>query len=226
MTTSALLAGLTVLIIGDSHMVTVKELALKNLIVTLHDDLIQQGANVHSIGICGTVPLNWTTTPEEGICGGAERIGTGPVKLLEKNVKAPPIKMLFQTDKPDLVLVVMGDTMADYKKPDFPKVWFWQQVSGLTREIAAAKIPCAWIGPPWGTEGGRSGKTFERAKLISATLSKSVAPCVFIDSQKYSKPGAWPTMDGVHYNDKGYLQWGQDIANSILELRSDNKLKR
>ena len=40
---NALLAGLTILVIGDSHMVT-----SGYLITTLHDDLLAQGATVDS----------------------------------------------------------------------------------------------------------------------------------------------------------------------------------
>lgn len=48
-----------------------------------------------------------------------------------------PISQLLATDKPDLVLIVMGDTMASYTKPAFPKAWLWQQTTGLTKAIAA-----------------------------------------------------------------------------------------
>ena len=54
---SALLAGLTILIIGDSHMVQVPLAATTStLLIALHDDLLQQGATVHSVGVCGSVP--------------------------------------------------------------------------------------------------------------------------------------------------------------------------
>ena len=51
---SALLAGLAVLIIGDSHMVT-----RDYLITTLHDDLVAEGASVDSYGMCGANAGDW-----------------------------------------------------------------------------------------------------------------------------------------------------------------------
>ena len=48
------LAGLVVLIIGDSH------LASKDfLLSSLQDDLNNQGAIVHSYGVCGSQPNDW-----------------------------------------------------------------------------------------------------------------------------------------------------------------------
>ena len=51
---NGLLAGLVILVIGDSHMVT-----NDYLITTLHDDLVQQGATVNSYGMCGTNAGDW-----------------------------------------------------------------------------------------------------------------------------------------------------------------------
>ena len=46
-------------------------------------------------------------------------------------------KELIAKDKPDLVLIVIGDTMAGYDKPSFPKAWIWQQTTSLTKVIGA-----------------------------------------------------------------------------------------
>jgi len=61
---SALL-GLSILVIGDSHMATPNY-----LIGSLHDNLIEQGATVHSIGVCGTQSGDWAKAVK-GTCGGA-----------------------------------------------------------------------------------------------------------------------------------------------------------
>ena len=64
---ASLLTGLTILMIGDSHLATPDY-----LIGTLQDSLVQQGAKVHTLGICGTNAGDWLkVTP--GTCGGAER---------------------------------------------------------------------------------------------------------------------------------------------------------
>jgi hypothetical protein len=48
------LAGLIVLVIGDSQMV-----GQHYLLTNTHDALTRQGAIVHSYGMCGTVPWDW-----------------------------------------------------------------------------------------------------------------------------------------------------------------------
>ena len=123
---NALLAGLTVLMIGDSHLTT-----SDYLISSLHDNLVRQGAAVHSLGICGANAADWIVATK-GTCGGAERKDRGKAERLGAAASTVPIRTLIERDKPNLVIVVMGDTMAGYKNPDLPKSWIWQQVSGLT----------------------------------------------------------------------------------------------
>jgi len=217
--TATILAGLTVLIIGDSH------LASPNyLIKTLHDDLINQGAAVHSIGVCGANPGDWIVASPAGKCGGADRMGENPLTLMGQSVSTTPIKTLIAKDKPNLVLVVMGDTMANYKQT-FSRAWAWQEVTALTQEISTTKTACAWVGPAWGTEGGKFGKTYARAQQMSTFLATNVAPCTFIDSLSMSKPGAWATKDGQHFTDMGYEEWGKAIAKSVTELPISKNLK-
>ena len=210
---NTLLAGLTVLIIGDSHLTTPGY-----LITSLHDDLARQGAIVHSVGVCGANAGDWLkATP--GTCGGAERKGDGPVDIKGPSAATTPIKTLIAQDKPDLVVVVMGDTMAGYTKPDFPKTWVWQQVTGLTKEIASTNTQCLWVGPAWGSEGGKFGKTFARVQQMSTFLSSNVAPCAYVDSLKFAKPGQWATVDGQHFTATGYKSWGDAIAQAIVETK-------
>ncbi len=211
---SSLLAGLSILIIGDSHMATPNY-----LIGGLHDDLIRKGANVHSIGICGANASDWLKASPGGACGAAERRGKAPAVILRGKASTTPIKELIAKDKPDLVLIVMGDTMASYDKPSFSKTWVWQQTSGLTKAIGETGTQCAWIGPNWGTEGGKYGKTYAKVKQISAFLSVNVAPCSYVDSLKFSKPGQWSTTDGQHLTAQGYKLWGSAISTELEAVR-------
>jgi hypothetical protein len=217
---TSFLAGLTILIIGDSHM-TVPT----HLITSLHDDLVAQGAHVHSLGICGANAGDWTKA-SPGTCGGSERVDNGPVKVLGANPMTVPIKQLIATDKPNLVIVVQGDTMAAYDKPDFPKTWVWQQVTALTKDIASTNTTCVWIGPAWGTEGGKFGKTFTRVKLMSSFLQANVAPCTYVDSLTFSKPGEWATVDGQHFTGPGYKLWGDAITKTLDALPTVKGLKK
>ncbi len=74
----------------------------------------------------------------------------------------------------------MGDTIGGYKQPTFPRAWAWQQVTALTKEIGATGVKCAWVGPAWGSEGGKFGKTFDRVRETSEFLANNVAPCTYV----------------------------------------------
>ncbi|WP_269759811.1 hypothetical protein [Variovorax sp. E3] len=72
MALAAAIAGLSILIIGDSHLSQPDY-----LMSSLHDGLQRQGAKVHSIGVCGVQPYDWTVS-KAASCGSAERIGNKP----------------------------------------------------------------------------------------------------------------------------------------------------
>lgn len=206
--TSALLAGLTVLVIGDSH------LSMPTyLIRSLHEGLLEQGAQVHSLAACGVTAGDWVRSVP-ATCG-AERTGNAAPTMVGKSAQTTPVKLLVSADKANLVVVVMGDTMAGYKQ-ELPKVWIWQQVTALTKEIEKTGAACMWVGPSWGTEGGPYGKNFARVQQLSTLLASTVAPCEYIDSLKFSKRGQWPTSDGQHYTAAGYNLWGSEIVKSVL----------
>lgn len=207
----ATLAGLSILIIGDSHLSNAGY-----LIDTLHDPLVQAGAKVHTIGVCGSVAGDWTTTKQSD-CGGAERVGNGPITFVGSAAATRPVKQLIAADKPDLVVIVQGDTMGGYKQATYPRAWAYQQVSALTKDISSTGTACVWVGPAWGSEGGKYGKTYDRVKMASEFLASNVAPCGYVDSLAFSKPGQWRTVDGQHFTTTGYKQWGAAIADAIAE---------
>ncbi|MGS0757048.1 SGNH/GDSL hydrolase family protein, partial [Roseateles sp. GG27B] len=125
------LAGLAMLVIGESH------LSQANYLINpLYENLSAQGAKVHAIGACGA-------------SAGATAVIKG------RDAVTTPIKQLIATDKPDVVVIIIGDTMASYDKPAFPRAWAWQGVTSLAKEVAATKTTCVWVGPPWGQPGGK-----------------------------------------------------------------------
>jgi len=219
MLTSAL-AGLSILIVGDSHL-TVPYY----LIDSLHSGLEEQGAEVRTFGVCGTNPSDWLK-PTEGTCGAAEREPGGKVKVLPASTSTIEIDQMIARYKPNLLVVVMGDTLGAYKEPVFPKTWAWQQVTGLTQAIAKAGTACVWIGPPWGTEGQKFHKTEVRTRQVSAFLASNVAPCEYIDSTQLSKPGEWATSDGQHFTRSGYQSWGKALTQELLESPTVQKLEK
>jgi hypothetical protein len=212
------LLSAAVLMIGDSHLSKPDY-----LIGPLHNELTRQGAVVHSLSACGVVANDWLHSVK-ALCG-AERIGTGPVVTSGSNTSTRPVKALIAADKSQLVIVVMGDTMAGYKS-EFAKAWAWQQVSSLSKEIASTGTPCIWVGPPWGSEGGQYGKTYARVKVMSDFLAANVSPCKYVDSLKLSRQGQWATVDGQHFTADGYKAWSQAIAKAIGELPDVKKLSK
>ncbi len=208
------LTGLTILLIGASHLATPTY-----LVGPLHDGLVAQGARVHSIGICGTTPSDWSKVTE-GSCGGVERIDRAPPKvLISRAAKTTPLRTLVTAEKPDLVIVVMGDTLANYAKKDtFDRNWVTREVWTLTREFTQTNVNCIWVGPSWGTDGFPAGKTNARVKEVAEFLSPRVKPCTYLDSLKMSKPGQWKTSDGQHFYQEGYKAWSDSIIKSIKAL--------
>jgi hypothetical protein len=210
---SLLLAGLTVLVIGDSHMAS-----QDYLITTLHDGLMQQGAKVYSYGACGTPSGAWMKAIQPP-CGSAFRLDTGPLRIRAGEAgSTKPLTELVSAHHPDLIVVVNGDTMAGYKSETLPRPWVRDQVKMLTDGIKNSGASCVWVGPGWGSEGGKYGKTFARTLEMSEYLSGIVSPCIYINSLKMSKPGEWQTIpgDGQHYLRPGYQAWGNAITSEII----------
>lgn len=207
---SAILAGLVVLLIGDSHMVH-----QGGLIDLLPQALTADGAKVYAYGACGTTPTDYLT-PKTTDCGIASRVGTGPVQRAEGTGR--PVwnaRDLIAKTKPDLVIVVMGDTLGAYKMDALPKAWVWDQVTALTGEIRAASLSCDWIGPPWGTNNPAFGKTQGRVTELSAYLAQIVGPCNYVDSTAFAAPNAWKTIDGQHLDGAGYKAWAAALTKAI-----------
>lgn len=213
------LAGLAILIIGESHM------SFPNYLINpLYDDLTSKGAVVHAVGACGASAGDWLKTVN--VPCGADRRAKAEASFKGRDATTTPIRQLIQEDKPDLVVVIIGDTMASYDKEVFPRAWAWQSTTSLTKEIASTKTPCVWIGPPRGTEGGKYFKNDKRVELISQFFTANVAPCVYVDSLKFSNPGQWATLDGQHFNMAGYKSWSTAITNTLAELPITKGLKK
>ncbi|WP_019937773.1 SGNH/GDSL hydrolase family protein [Bordetella sp. FB-8] len=210
---ASILAGLSILIVGDSQLGVGEPGYLSD---TLQDRLISDGAQVSSYGVCGSIPGDWVSSVP-GTCGGVVRNGKAP-GAAQREARTKPVDQLIAASKANLVVIVMGDTIGGYGKDDFPKVWAWQQVTALTKDLAANKTACVWVGPNWGTEGGKYHKTFSRVKLLSSFLAANVAPCQYIDSLTFSKPGQWATVDGQHLTVTGYKYWGADIEQALVKL--------
>ncbi len=56
---------------------------------------------------------------------------------------------------------------------------------------------------------------------MSQFLAANVAPCTYIDSLTFSKPGQWITTDGQHFTVAGYQSWGNAIGDAVAKLPAD-----
>jgi hypothetical protein len=213
----AALAGLVVLIIGDSH-----NASKDFLLSSLQDALVGQGAIVHSYGVCGSQPHDWVAQTELP-CGRAERHNSDdPIVDKSPKVKTWSLEKLIAQHHPNLLIVELGDNMGGYGiLPALPKEWISYETMQMLQPIEAHRLPCVWVGPPWGTEGGTSNKTFARVQDLSDYLSKIVFPCRYVDSLRFSQPGQWPTFDGEHLTPDSYRLWGTDIANAAVRLSTE-----
>jgi hypothetical protein len=208
-----LLAGLTVLVIGASHLAKPTY-----LIKTLHDELTERGAQVHSVGVCGVMPSDWLKKTNSR-CGGAERVEAEPIVLsMASAAQTVPFATLLVTQKPDVVIIVMGDNLANYKASNFSRTDVKKEVLSLTTLLASKAIRCVWVGPAWGEDNKLTGKTLKRTQEVSAFLESQVKPCDYVNSLEMSRPGQWKTTDGQHFFAEGYQAWGAAIANEVEQL--------
>src|ERR1700683_3839140 len=113
---SMALAGLTLLVLGDSHMA-----GHDYLLSSLHDALENQGAVVHSYGMCGASADAWLERTTVS-CGRAERHGTGKIAAdFGKQEYTWQIKDLLDKHHPNLVIVEAADALGGYTSPELPK---------------------------------------------------------------------------------------------------------
>jgi hypothetical protein len=202
------LAGLVILAIGDSQMM--------NLITNLHSKLEDAGAVVHSYAMCGATAADWVS-PSTTSCGTGERHDKSPAVFSEAPRVTWNIGDLIKQYRPNLVVVELGDTMAGYgSQIELP--WVLEQVHALTGKIAANNVACVWVGPTWGQDVAPYHKSEKQVRDISELLARSVAPCKYIDSTAFARPGEWPTRDGGHFQPDGYRKWGTAIADAIVRL--------
>ena len=105
----AALAGLVMLIIGDSHIASQER--FNN---PLHDELVNQGAAVHTFGVCNSSPDDWIV-PAAIVCGRGERHNAGPAILrYQHSLRGWALPELIVRYNPNLVVIELGDTMAGY----------------------------------------------------------------------------------------------------------------
>jgi len=206
------LAGLVILALGDSHMVY--------MVSPLHEALEEQGATVNTYGMCGAMAADWLTKTTTQCF--AERHDKSAA--IVKNQSAPTwlLTDLIAQNHPNLVVIELGDNMAGYGTlPALPRQFITDQVNEILAPIKARKLPCVWIGPPWGGDTMLYHKSEERVRELSQFLAQAVAPCAYIDTTSFARPGEWATADGEHLTQPSYRKWSLDIASAIVRLKGN-----
>lgn len=212
------LAGLVILVIGDSHM--------QHMLTNLHNQLEDNGAAVHSYFMCGATAGDWVYPSQVASwagCGKGEHHEREPALVM--NQKLTPtyqLPALVEKYHPNLIVVQLGDGMGKYGTAQLDRQWIVDQVHVLTGKIAATSIACDWVGPTWGQDKPPYNRTEAETRELSQILAASVSPCRYIDSSKFAKPGEWPTVDGSHLQPDGYRKWSLDIADAIVRLKTSS----
>jgi hypothetical protein len=214
---NAALAGLVILVIGDSQMM--------NMMTNLHNGLENAGAVVHTYAMCGATAADWLYTSAVTSCGRSERHDKSAA-IVENQRSMPTyvLSNLIERHHPNLIVVELGDTMAGYGLAQIERTWVLDQVHALTGKIAASNIACDWVGPTWGQNEPPYQKADVRVREMSQLLAQSVAPCRYIDSTVFARPGEWPTKDGTHLQPDGYRRWATDITDAIVRLKGQATL--
>lgn len=199
------LAGLVILVIGDSQM--------KGLIYNLHDQLEDSGASVHSYLMCGATAHDWLSHSTVS-CGRGERHDRGaPAINTQQLLPTYALPDLIEKNHPNLVIVELGEKL----EPDHS--WVRQEVQALSGKIAASRISCVWVGPTWGQNKPPYPTTDASIVDISHLLAGSVSPCSFFDSTTFARPGELQTTDGTHLSPDGYRRWGAAITEGVVRLK-------
>lgn len=212
---SGALAGLVILVIGDSHM--------SHMLTNLHNQLEDNGAAVHSYFMCGATAGDWVYPSQVASwagCGKGEHHEKNPVVL--ENQKLMPtyqLSSLIAQVHPNLIVVQLGDGMGKYGTAQIDRAWITDQVKVLTGRIAATNIACDWVGPTWGQDRPPFNKTDANVKELTRVLSAAVSPCRYIDSTAFARPGEWQTIDGSHLVPDAYRKWSVDIADAIVRVK-------
>ena len=166
MAVNAALAGLVMLIVGDSHIA-----ATSFFNDALQDALVSQGAAVHSFGVCGAAGADWIN-PAPIVCGRGERHNSEPARIdTQHNLRGWALPDLINKYKPNLVVIELGDTLAGYGvMPTLPRALIDEQVRELLIPIKSRNLPCIWIGPPWGPKAART-----RRRMLGSRKSRTTS---------------------------------------------------
>ncbi len=192
---SPILAGLTILMLGDSHFAT-----QGYLVTTLQDALIQQGAKVVTEAACGAPAGVWTEAGSAP-CGTAERVQSGPIK--KDHTEARPRRPI--------------DELIGRYHPNLDHHRVGRHHGRLRPARPARPVDRRAVSRPDAAHpGGQHALRLDRARLghrgraLLQDLRPGAGaerlpraprwrPAATSTRTKFAQPGEWPTFDGQHY---------------------------
>ncbi len=231
----------SVLIIGDSQ--TQKEFGNG-----LYDKL-SKSYEVHSYGICNANSATLTSAASmellQGDCRAAA--GSDPVvsrhsgnassaalstNQLVRTGSAGILEGAVKHHNPDLVLIQLGDAMADGYAGEIDNQRIKQQVTEIVSKLEsmAPNVPaCQWVGPTFGEDKSdqKPGwtKREEQVKAVNQAIASALADqsveCTLIDGSDASlksELGSDFTTDGLHLKPDAARKWASFVESQVPQV--------
>lgn len=222
---SPLSAFATTLIIGDSHVVGPFG---ENLHKYFYEEAQE---NVRTVGLAGGTATSFTSPSENQRTlgyGFADRKNDKAKKVSGgTKATAPEFGRLLAEERPQRVVVELGDNFADYKSPNaHSNAAVVAQVKRIKDQLKRSEFhgTCYWVTPTWTDKSGSRPymKTNERLVEVIALIKKEAEPqCTVIDSAEgigLSKGDIATTADGLHFDEKNGKKWARAVAQQIEKV--------
>lgn len=228
----------SVLVIGDSQ--TQKEFGQE-----LFNEL-DKGYEVHSYAACNANATTWAGAMSlqaiQSDCNsidpivrrhsqGATSAGLSTDELISSNGSSM-FEGALKHHNPDLVLIQLGDAMADGYAGDIDEERIKLQVETLVSKLEgmAPNIPqCQWIGPTFGEDKSASRPGWTKRdeqvvainKAIAEALAEQSVNCTLIDGSKTSLKSEFGddfTTDGMHLVPGAARKWASYVGDKVPKV--------
>lgn len=231
-----------VLVIGDSQ-------SQRSLGPALFDALNEK-YDVHSYSVCGASARTYSVATEveslRAMCGVKSENDpivhrhsadtAHPSLTTEEIVKGPGmLESALKQHIPELVIIQLGDNMADGYTGEINEQFVAEQVKAITEKLAllAPNVPeCRWAAPVFGESKADQvpgwDKKDEQVKAINDAIAKGLAEsgvkCTLIrgdDADLKASLGTDSTVDGLHLSDAAASVWAENIMSQLPTLGAE-----
>lgn len=234
--------AVSVLQIGDSH--TVQGFG-EGLYKSFNQN--QKIQPVRSIGLAGASPTQYADANAKSRTLNVGYIDRPQMKKPIKEGTVDQLSTLLNSQKPDIVVIELGDNFASYAADLPSKVDAYAKKNNVTLAAAKAEIhkkmnarveqqaqlildqiaastkkpsECFWIGPTWTDNENVPPyyKTNQRAQEVTDLIAKKISgKCTMVDSMKIIKKSEVKTVDNLHLTKELGIQWGNKAYEDIYK---------